>query len=180
MVAGFKVNDYCVYRTHGIAKVIDIQHIKIGEFESKCYILFFEREKLTLTVPFRYKDSEDLRKIASMEDMDKIFEILKNSQKKVKGMWSRRAKEYEEKINSGNIFFIAEVLQDLIRDVNDADRSYSERIIYETAIYRLASEYAIIRKISYEEAEKYILDIAKEKVSFVNIKNSDLEDSEVV
>lgn len=173
MSTNFKINDYCVYRTHGIAKIVDIQTVKIDSLEYKCYVLYFEREKLTLTIPFKYKDTNELRKLATMEDMEKIFDILKNSQKKIKGMWSRRAKEYEEKINSGNIFDIAEVLQDLIRDVNDADRSYSERVIYETAIYRLASEFAAIKKIPYKEAETYILDIAKEKINFVNMKNDD-------
>lgn len=168
MVQGFRVGDYCVYKTHGVAKIVDIQHIKVGDFESKCYILYFDREKLTLTIPVKYKNTTDIRKITSAEDMEKVFAILKTGQRKLKGMWSRRAKEYEEKINTGEIFQIAEVLQDLIRDVDDADRSFSERIIYETAIYRIASEYSVLKKISYEEAEKFILELAKEKISFVN------------
>ena len=96
--------------------------------------------------------------------MDKVFDILKCGVKKLKGMWSRRAKEYRDKINSGDIFQIADVLKDLIRDVDEADRSYSERSIYDLAIYRLASEYAVVKKISYKEAEDYITDIAKERV----------------
>lgn len=176
MATSFKINDYCVYRTHGVAKIIDIQNIKICDFESKCFVLYFEKDKLTLTVPFKYKDSEDLRKLSSLEDMEKIFLVLKNGPKKIKGMWSRRAKEYEEKINSGRILDIAEVLQDLIRDVEECDRSYSERIIYETAIYRLASEYAAVKKISYQESEKYILEIAKEKVDFVKVENQELKE----
>lgn len=168
MSVNFKINDFCVYKTHGIAKVVGFETIKFDNLSVKCYVLYFEKEKLTLTIPMKYKDTNELRKLSTMEDMEKIFNILRNSQRKIKGMWSRRAKEYEEKINSGNIFDIAEVLQDLIRDVDDADRSYSERIIYETAIYRLASELSIIKKISYKEAEAFILETAKEKINFKN------------
>ncbi|MBR2141087.1 MAG: CarD family transcriptional regulator [Rickettsiales bacterium] len=160
----FKVNDYCVYRTHGVAKIKEIKDIKIGEMENKCLVLFFEKEKLTLVVPAKFKENGDIRKLSSLEDMDKVFDILKCGVKKLKGMWSRRAKEYRDKINSGDIFQIADVLKDLIRDVDEADRSYSERSIYDLAIYRLASEYAVVKKISYKEAEDYITDIAKERV----------------
>ena len=177
MSANFKINDFCVYKTHGIAKVIGFETIKFDNTSTKCYVLYFEKEKLTLTIPMKYKDTNELRKLSTMEDMEKIFSILRNSQRKIKGMWSRRAKEYEEKINSGNIFDVAEVLQDLIRDVDDADRSYSERIIYETAIYRLASELSIIKKIPYKEAEALILETAKEKINFKN-KEEDSEEDE--
>ncbi len=172
MVLGFRINDYCVYRTHGVAKVIDIRRIKVGDFESKCFVLYFNKEQLTLSVPVKYKDNQDIRRISTEAEMDKAFNILKTGPKKLKGMWSRRVQEYEEKINTGDILLIAEVLQDLIRDVDDADRSYSERIIYETAKYRLASEYAVIKKIPYEEAERYILDLAKEKIGFVDMSGN--------
>ncbi len=168
MTINFKVGDYCVYKTHGVARVADIQVVKFGEFESKCLVLYFENEKMTLSVPVKFKDNGDLRKISTEEDMEKVFEVLKSGQKKLKGMWSRRAKEYEEKINSGNIFDIAEVLQDLIRDVAEEDRSFSERMIYEAALERLSSEYALIKKISIEEAKNIIVETAKNKVSFAS------------
>ena len=168
MTINFKVGDYCVYKTHGVAKIVDIQTIKFDDFERKCLILYFENEKMTLSVPVKFKDNGDLRKLSTEEDMNKVFEILKSGQKKLKGMWSRRAKEYEEKINSGNIFDLAEVLQDLIRDVADENRSFSERIIYESALERLSSEYALIKKISVEEAKNAIIEIAKNKISFTS------------
>ena len=166
----FKINDYCVYKTHGVAKIIDIQEIKVAGLETKCLVLYLEKEKLTLSVPFKFKENGDIRKLATNEEMEKVLDILKGGVKKLKGMWSRRAKEYRDKINSGDIYQTAEVLRDLTRDVDEADRSYSERSIYDMAVYRLASEYAIIKKVSYEVAEKTILDVAKEKIKFSDVE----------
>ncbi len=166
-----KVNDYCFYKTHGVAKVKEIKEVNVAGITTKCLVLYFENEKLTLTVPFKFKENGDIRKLVSLDEMKQVFEILKGGVKKMKGMWSRRAKEYRDKINSGDIFQTAEVLRDLIRDVDEADRSFSERNIYEIAIYRLASEYAVIKKIPYEEAKNYIMEIAQEKISFNDINS---------
>lgn len=163
-----KVNDYCVYKTHGVAKIKEIKEINVAGIESKCLVLYFEKERLTLMVPAKFKENGDIRKLCTEEDMEKVFSIIKSGVKKMKGMWSRRAKEYRDKINTGDIFQIADVLKDLIRDVDEADRSYSERSIYDMAIYRLASEYAIITKTTYEEAEKHIMNIIKERVGTAN------------
>lgn len=165
----FKVGEYCVYRTHGVAKVKEIQSIELKDFKSKCLVLYFEREKLTVTVPENQIENMGIRKISNMDDMEKVFTILSNGVKKIKGMWSRRAKEYEEKINSGDIFLIAEVIRDLTRDVEEADRSFSERMIYETAVYRLASEYSILADISLEEASAKIIEISKQRIKFTDI-----------
>ncbi|MDR3078424.1 MAG: CarD family transcriptional regulator [Rickettsiales bacterium] len=170
MVFSFKVNDYCVYRTHGVARIVDIQEVNVGGVDTKCLILMFEKEKLTLSVPMKFKENGDIRKLTTPEEMEKVFEVLRGGTRKSKGMWSRRAKEYRDKINSGDVFQTAEVLRDLVRDVEEADRSYSERSIYDTAIYRLASEYAAIRKIPYDEAERSIVEVAKEKIKFSDIE----------
>ncbi len=170
MSTTFKINDYCVYKTHGVAKIIDIQEIKVAGIETKCLVLYFEKEKLTLSVPFKFKENGDIRKLVTNEEMEKVLDILKGGVKKLKGMWSRRAKEYRDKINSGDIYQTAEVLRDLTRDVEEADRSYSERSIYDMAVYRIASEYAIIKRVPYETAEKFILDVAKEKIKFSDVE----------
>lgn len=170
MSTNFKINDYCVYKTHGVAKITDIQEIKVAGIETKCLVLYFEKEKLTLSVPFKFKENGDIRRLTTLDEMEKVFDILKGGIKKLKGMWSRRAKEYRDKINTGDIYQAAEVLRDLTRDVEEAYRSYSERSIYDTAVYRLASEYSVVKKIPYEEAEKYILEIAKEKIKFSDIE----------
>lgn len=169
----FKVGEYCVYRTHGVAKIKEIQTIELKDFKSKCLVLYFEREKLTVTVPENQIENMGVRKISSKEEMDEVFTILSNGVKKIKGMWSRRAKEYEEKINSGNIFSIAEVIRDLTRDVEEADRSFSERMIYETAVYRLASEYSILEGISLEDATAKIIEVSKQRVKFADISKCD-------
>ena len=165
----FKTGDFCVYKTHGVGRIKEIQEIKIATYVSNCYVVFFEKEKLTISVPVNQVTSGYLRKIGCKENMEEVFTILKNGTKKIKGMWSRRAKEYEEKINSGDVLLIAEVLRDLTRDIADADRSFSERMIYETAIYRLSSEYAIINKITLAEAEVKILEVSKEKINFIDM-----------
>ena len=165
----FKVGEYCVYKTHGVAKIKEIQTIELKDFKSKCLVLYFEKEKLTITVPESQIENMEIRKISTKSDMEEVFAILSNGVKKIKGMWSRRAKEYEEKINSGDIHLIAEVIRDLTRDVEEADRSFSERMIYETAVYRLASEYSILMNISLEDATKKIIEISKQRVKFTNI-----------
>ena len=165
----FKVGEYCVYKTHGVAKIKEIQTIELKDFKSKCLVLYFEKEKLTITVPESQIENMEIRKISTKSDMEEVFTILSNGVKKIKGMWSRRAKEYEEKINSGDIHLIAEVIRDLTRDVEEADRSFSERMIYETAVYRLASEYSILMNISLEDATKKIIEISKQRVKFTNI-----------
>lgn len=170
----FKVGEYCVYKTHGVAKVKEIQTIELKDFKSKCLVLYFEKEKLTITVPESQIENMEIRKISTKSDMEEVFAILSNGVKKIKGMWSRRAKEYEEKINSGDIHLIAEVIRDLTRDVEEADRSFSERMIYETAVYRLASEYSILMNISLEDATKKIIEISKQRVKFTNIDNCEI------
>lgn len=170
----FKVGEYCVYKTHGVAKIQDIQTIELKDFKNRCLVLYFDKEKLTITVPESQIENMGIRKIISKSDMEEVFMILSNGVKKIKGMWSRRAKEYEEKINSGNILLIAEVIRDLTRDVEEADRSFSERMIYEAAVYRLASEYAILMNITLEEATQKIIEISKQRVKFTEIENCDV------
>jgi len=162
-----QIDSYCVYKFHGVGKIKDIQEITIGHYKTKCFIVYFENEKLTLSIPQNQLDKGDLRHLSSPEIMEEVFFILRNGTTKIKGMWSRRAKEYEEKINSGDITLVTEVLRDLTRDIDNADRSYSERIIYETALYRLSSEYAAINNLDYEIAKTKILEISKEKIKFV-------------
>lgn len=172
----FKEGEFCVYKTHGVGKVKEIQQIKVGNFNSSCYIVYFERERLTISVPFNQVEKGSLRRVSNRQELEAVFEILRNGTKKVKGMWSRRAKEYEGKINSGDIILIAEVLRDLTRDIADADRSYSERVIYETALYRLASEYSIVFEKSFETSKEDILEISKEKIRFASISEMQTEE----
>ena len=161
----FSIDHYVIYPSHGIGKVIDIQTVVILGSDFSCYLIYFEKEKLTIKVPIDNAKEVGLRHIVDKKTIDEVFFILRSGVKKMKGMWSRRAQEYETKINSGDIFCLAEVLRDLARDIDDGDRSYSERIIYETAITRLASEYAAIYGITLEEAKEIVINTSKDKLS---------------
>ena len=130
-----------------------------------CYLIYFEKERMTIKVPAQNAEEVKLRHVVDKETIEEVFSILRSGVKKMKGMWSRRAQEYEAKINSGEIFALAEVLRDLARDIEDGDRSYSERIIYETAIARLACEYAAIYSISLDEAKEIVISTSKDKLN---------------
>lgn len=161
----FKIGDYAVYPSHGVGKIIDIEKTSIVGQDFSCYLMYFEKEKLNIKIPINSAEKIGLRSLISKSQMDEVFSILRSGIKKLKGMWSRRAQEYETKINSGDIMLLAEVLRDLTRDIEDSERSYSERIIYETAIYRLASEYVVIYGVSLEEAKEKIITTARDKLT---------------
>ena len=161
----FKIGDYAVYPSHGIGKIVEIEKISIHGQDFSCYLMYFEREKLTIKIPVNSVEKIGLRHLVNKSQMDEVFVILRSGIKKLKGMWSRRAQEYETKINSGDIILLAEVLRDLTRDIEDGERSYSERIIYETAVIRLASGYACIYGVSFEEAKDKVIMTAKDKIN---------------
>lgn len=181
----FKIGEYAVYPSHGIGKIIDIENTTVLGQDFSCYLMSFEREKLIIKIPTHSAEKIGLRHLISKTQMDEVFSILRSGVKKLKGMWSRRAQEYETKINSGDIILLAEVLRDLTRDIEDGDRSYSERIIYETATLRLASEYSAIYGIDFEEAKEKVVLTAKDKLNSEGkitqkdeFDDFDLEDSE--
>lgn len=160
----FKSGQYAFYPSHGVGKILEVENTTIGGQKLNILVMYFEKERLTIKIPSSQIIKTGLRHLISKKEMDAVFDILKSGVKKTKGMWSRRAQEYEEKINSGDIVLLAEVLRDLTRDIEDGDRSYSERIIYETAINRLALEYSVIEGISFEEAKEKIISVAKHKL----------------
>lgn len=160
----FKVDDYVIYPSHGVGKIIEIEKTKVLGQDLSCYLMLFEKEKLVIKIPTDSAEKIGLRHLVSKPQMDEVFSTLRSGIKKLKGMWSRRAQEYETKINSGDIMLLAEVLRDLTRDIEDGERSYSERIIYETAVHRLAAEYSVIYGIEFEEAKEKIISTAKDKL----------------
>lgn len=162
----FKIDECVVYPTHGVGKIKDIIKEKIASFELECYVIEFEKERLTLSVPMKQAVKSGLRRLSTRKEMEEIFDVLRSGVKKTKGMWSRRAQEYEEKINTGDLVCIAEVLRDLTRDIENSERSYSERVIYETALYRLSSEYASVECISMQESTEKVISISKDKIKF--------------
>lgn len=158
----FSVGDNVVYPSHGVGAIVDIETQQIAGMELKVYVIDFPQEKLTLRVPVSRAQSSGLRALAGQGEVDKIYSTLKGKAKSGNKMWSRRAQEYETKINSGDIVAVSEVVRDLFKNV-DTDRSYSERTIYESALNRLAGEVAALENISKEEAVSKLLEVLREK-----------------
>ena len=151
--------DYVVYPAHGVGKVADISKQKIAGSELELIVVNFAKDKMTLRIPMAKAEIVGLRKISEATTMIQALNVLKGKAKVKKIMWSRRAQEYENKINSGNPVAIAEVVRDLYRNENLAEQSYSERQIYEQALDRLANEVAVCDNITSEEATKKLLSI---------------------
>jgi CarD family transcriptional regulator len=157
-VATFNSGEYVVYPTHGVGKVTNIAKQTIAGNELELLVVNFDKDKMTLRVPMAKLEKVGLRKISDETTMKEALSTLKGKPRVKKVMWSRRAQEYENKINSGNPVAVAEVIRDLYRSENLAEQSYSERQIYEHALERLASEVAIYDNISLEDANKKLLD----------------------
>ena len=153
----FNSGDFVVYPAHGVGKVADIAKQKIAGTELELIVVNFDKDKMTLRVPMAKVEKVGLRKISELSTMNDAVNVLKGKARVKTIMWSRRAQEYENKINSGNPVAIAEVVRDLHRNENLAEQSYSERQIYEQALNRLASEYAVCNKVSSEEAVAALL-----------------------
>ena len=155
----FNSGDFVVYPAHGVGKVSDISKQKIAGSELELIVVNFDKDKMTLRIPMAKADTVGLRKISEASTMNDAVNVLKGKARVKKIMWSRRAQEYENKINSGNPVAIAEVVRDLYRNENLAEQSYSERQIYEQALDRLANEVAVCDNITSEEATKKLLSI---------------------
>ena len=149
----YNLKDYVVYPKHGVGKITAIEKANIGEIDIQFYKILVEKEKLTLTVPINQQSK--LRPIASINQINKCVSILKTKPKIKRTMWSRRAQEYDQKINSGKIYELAEVVKDLNKNTDIiADQSYSERQLFEKAYDRLESEFEVVLKISQEDVKK--------------------------
>ena len=148
----FKTGDFVVYPTHGVGKVIDVLKQEIAGHTLELIVITFERDRMTLRVPVEKAATSGLRKLASKKIMEEAMLTLKGRARIKRTMWSRRAQEYEAKINSGDPVSIAEVVRDLRRNSSQAEQSYSERQMYQAALDRLAREFAAIEKIDEETA----------------------------
>ena len=148
----FNEGDYVVYPTHGVGKVASIERQRIAGHELELFVITFDRDRMTLRVPVPKARMSGLRKLSTRSVMDDALGKLRGRAKVKRAMWSRRAQEYEAKINSGDPISIAEVVRDLHRNANQPDQSYSERQIYEAALERLASELAAVEAILPEQA----------------------------
>ena len=149
----YNLKDYVVYPKHGVGKITAIEKATVGEIDIQFYKIFIEKEKLTLTVPINQQSK--LRHISSINQINKCISILKTKPKIKRTMWSRRAQEYDQKINSGKIYELAEVVKDLNKNTDIiADQSYSERQLFEKAYERLKSEFEAVLKTNPEDVQK--------------------------
>ena len=139
----YNLKDYVVYPKHGVGKIISIEKAKIGNIDITFYKVLIEKEKLTLSIPLNQQSH--LRPISSINQINKAINILKSKPKVKRTMWSRRAQEYDQKINSGKLYQLAEVVKDLNKKTDVImEQSYSERQLFEKAYERLKSEFEII------------------------------------
>jgi len=143
----FKPDDFIVYPAHGLGKVVAIETETIVDFDIEVYVILFEQDKMTLRVPTAKADNSGMRGLANDMVLKDAFTTLKGRPRVKRTMWSRRAQEYEGKINSGDLLLLTEVVRDLYRTEEQPEQSYSERQLYERAIDRMVREVAEIMKL---------------------------------
>ena len=148
----FSSGDFVVYPTHGVGKIIGVEEQTIGGDTLELFIIDFEQDRMKLRVPVEKSKISGLRRLSSRDRLKTAMSTLKSAPRVKRTMWSRRAQEYEAKINSGDPVFIAEVVRDLFRNSDQQEQSYSERQIYQSALDRLAREFAAVDKVSEEKA----------------------------
>ncbi len=148
----FQTGDFVVYPTHGVGKVTDIANQTVAGMSLELIVVKFDQDRMTLRVPVTKAKNSGLRKLSTKKVMEEALTTLQGRARVKRTMWSRRAQEYEAKINSGDPVSIAEVVRDLFREGGQMEQSYSERQIYEQALQRLAHELAALEKINMDQA----------------------------
>jgi len=153
---GFKTNEFIVYPAHGVGQITAIEEQEVAGYKLELFVINFVKDKMTLRVPTAKISSVGMRKLAEPPMVRRALETLKGRARIKRTMWSRRAQEYEAKINSGDIVAIAEVVRDLYRSESQPEQSYSERQLYEAALDRLSREIAAVQRITETEAIKEV------------------------
>ena len=148
----FSAGDYVVYPTHGVGQVTGVEEREISGQDLQLFIINFEKERMILRVPIDKVEESGLRKLSSEKTIEIALKTLKGRVRIKRTMWSRRAQEYEAKINSGDPIAIAEVIRDLHRNADQPEQSYSERQMYQAALERLAREYAVCEDLDHDTA----------------------------
>ncbi|MGH6941007.1 CarD family transcriptional regulator [Hypericibacter sp.] len=157
----FRAGDHVVYPTHGVGKVLGIDSQEISGHSLQVITVHFEKDRMTLRVPVSKARNSGLRRLSSRKVMDTALQTLKGRSRVKRTMWSRRAQEYEAKINSGDPVSIAEVVRDLHRNADQPDQSYSERQIYQAALDRLVRELAAVEDIDEQSATQRLEQLLK-------------------
>jgi CarD family transcriptional regulator len=150
----FLTGDFVVYPSHGVGKITSLENQQIAGYDLKVFVISFEKDRMTLRLPIGKARSAGLRRLSTPTEMKAALAKLRGRTRAKRTMWSRRAQEYEAKINSGDPASIAEVVRDLYRNAGQADQSYSERQIFQAAMDRLVREFAAVEKIDEATATK--------------------------
>jgi CarD family transcriptional regulator len=153
---GFRTNEHIVYPSHGVGRIVRIEEQEVAGFKLELFVISFAKDKMILRVPTSKAQAVGMRKLAPPETVRRALETLKGRARIKRTMWSRRAQEYEAKINSGDLIAIAEVVRDLFRSETQPEQSYSERQLYEAALDRMVREIAAVEDITETEAQKLI------------------------
>ncbi len=156
---GFKTNEWIVYPAHGVGRIVGIEEQEIAGMSLELFVITFEKDKMTLRVPTGKSQSVGMRKLAEEGVVKRAMETLKGRARVKRTMWSRRAQEYEAKINSGDLVAIAEVVRDLYRSESQPEQSYSERQLYEAALDRMAREIAAVERLDERGAVQRITEV---------------------
>jgi CarD family transcriptional regulator len=157
--ADFRPDDFVVYPAHGVGRIISIEEQEIAGLKLELFVISFEKDKMTLRVPTHKATEIGMRQLSTPDIVSKALELLKGKAKVKRAMWSRRAQEYEQKINSGDLLSIAEVVRDLHRNDDQREQSYSERQLYEAALDRLTREVAAVSGVDEAGAAKKVDDV---------------------
>ena len=155
----FSPNDFVVYPAHGVGQIMSIEEQEIAGMSLELFVISFEKDKMTLRVPTNKAVESGLRSLSSPDTVSEAMKTLKGKAKVKRAMWSRRAQEYEQKINSGDLIAIAEVVRDLHRTDDQREQSYSERQLYEAALDRLTREVAAVSGSDEADAQKQVSDV---------------------
>ncbi|MGA1760527.1 MAG: CarD family transcriptional regulator [Paracoccaceae bacterium] len=155
----FRPNDYVVYPAHGVGQIVSIEEQEVAGISLELFVLSFEKDKMTLRVPTNKATEIGMRSLSSPDVVDQAMKTLKGKAKVKRAMWSRRAQEYDQKINSGELIASAEVVSDLHRNDDQREQSYSERQLYEAALERLTREVAAVADGDEAAAAKRVGDV---------------------
>ncbi|MEJ6389532.1 CarD family transcriptional regulator [Gymnodinialimonas ulvae] len=161
----FSPNDYVVYPAHGVGKIVSIEEQEVAGLELELFVISFEKDKMTLRVPTAKATQVGMRPLSDPTVVSKALDTLKGKARVKRAMWSRRAQEYEQKINSGDLISIAEVVRDLHRADDQREQSYSERQLYEAALERLTRELAAVKGLDEAGAANHVVEVLSKRVA---------------
>jgi CarD family transcriptional regulator len=153
---GFKAGEYIVYPAHGVGQIVTIEEQEVAGHKLELFVVDFQKDKMRLKVPVAKAASVGMRKLSETDYVEKALKVVQGRARVKRTMWSRRAQEYDAKINSGDLISISEVVRDLYRAESQPEQSYSERQLYEAALDRMAREIAAVNRVSDTEAVRLI------------------------